>query len=270
MLGAALVVASALFVVLQLGARDAVAGAATRASAAIANPFDAATRPEIGRWLAALRGAPRVGIQIGHLDAERHPDELARLRWSTGGSADGITEVAVNEAVAEALADRLVAAGVDVDLLPATLPPNYRADALIALHADSSPDPARRGYKSAHFEPPRNRSEPALKATVDAAYLSATGLPDDHRNVSGNMLRYYAFNRRFRHAAARATPAVLVEMGYISNPGDRALLLEPDRVARALADGLTDYLRTTGRLSAEAAELALRDAAHGRNETSVP
>lgn len=195
-----------------------------------------------------LLGEVRVGVQVGHLNASAHPDEHARLRVSTGGTANGVDEVDVNLAVAEALRDILTAEGIEVDLLPASVPPRYRADALVSLHADSSPNPDRRGYKSSHFDPPRTPQERSLKTLLDQRYLSATGLPDDDANVSGNMLRYYAFDPTYHHAVSPVTPSVLVEMGYISNAQDLALLTDPSVPARAIAEGLVAYLQSTGRL----------------------
>lgn len=195
-----------------------------------------------------LLGDVRVGIQIGHLDAALHPEEHAWLRASTGAAVGDVTEVDINRAVAHALADILVQHGVQVDLLPATVPPRYRADALVALHADSNEDPDRRGYKSAHFEPARTPQERRLKAWIDASYLDATGLPDDHENVTGNMYRYYAFDPRYRYAVSPVTPSLLIEMGYISNRYDLATLAHPEVPARAIADGILAYLREVGRL----------------------
>jgi N-acetylmuramoyl-L-alanine amidase len=192
---------------------------------------------------ARVAGPPSVAIQIGHLHAEDHPDELAALRVSTGASVAGLHEVDVNRAVAEALSQRLTRAGVRVTMVPATVPPGLRADVLLSVHADASLEPERRGYKSAHALPARNRREPLLKAAVDAAYLHASGLPDDHDNVTGAMLDYYAFaDGRLRHAAHRGTAGLIVELGYLSHPQDRAWLADPDRVAAALADGLVRYL----------------------------
>ncbi|MFO7545495.1 MAG: N-acetylmuramoyl-L-alanine amidase [Trueperaceae bacterium] len=197
----------------------------------------------------SLRGPVRVGIQVGHLDAGLQPDELASLRVSTGAHVDGIDEVDINLAVAEALAARLARYGFTVDLLPATVPVRYRSDVLLSIHADASADADRRGYKSAHFLPARNAREPLLKVAVDRAVFAATGLPDDDRNVSGNMLHYYAFNHhRFQHAAAGSTPALLVELGYLSHPEDRRTLQSPDVYAAALEHGVLAYLRTVGRV----------------------
>ncbi len=190
-----------------------------------------------------IAGPPRIAIQVGHLHADEHPDELAALRVSTGATVGELREVDLNLAVAEALARRLAQVGVEVTLLPATVPPGLRADVLLAVHADASAEAGRRGYKSAHAVPTRNRREPLLKAAVDAAYLRASGLPDDHANVTGAMLDYYAFaDQRLRHAAHRGTAGLIVELGYLSHPADRAWLDDPERAAAALADGLLRYL----------------------------
>jgi hypothetical protein len=87
-----------------------------------------------------------------------------------------------------------------------------------------------------------------LKELVDRSYLGATELPDDHANVSGNMLRYYAFDPGYRHAVSPVTPSVLVEMGYISNRQDLITLRDPEVPARAIAGGILAYLREAGRL----------------------
>ena len=212
-----------------------------------------------GAWLergaldvrALLLGEVRVGIQIGHLDARDHPAEHARLRVSTGGEANGVTELQINRAVAEALAELLTSAGVAVDLLPASVPPRYRADAFVSLHADSSPNDTRRGFKTAHFEPARTPQERVLKRAVDASYGAGTSLPDDHENVSGNMLWYYAFDPRYRHAVSPVTPSLLIEMGYISNDHDLDVLSDPEVPAAAIAEGVLAYLEQVGRLPAE-------------------
>jgi N-acetylmuramoyl-L-alanine amidase len=120
---------------------------------------------------------------------------------------------------------------------------------MLSLHADSVHDPGRTGYKSSHFDPPRSPLEVRLKRTIDAAYLSATGLADDSRNTTENMRRYYAFNfRRYAHAAHPATPALLVELGYLSSPDDARLLRQPERLADALAAGTLTFLRDRNRL----------------------
>ncbi len=194
-------------------------------------------------------GPPRVGVQIGHDGAASHPDELGHLRGNTGGYAGGVDEVTVNRSVAVALQIRLEAQGVTVDLLRATPPAGYVADVMLSLHADSVDDPARQGYKSAHFRPPRSPLEPRLKSMIDHRYLSATGAADDDANTTGAMTEYYAFNfRSYHHTVHPATPALLVELGYLSNAADAALLGRPEALADALAEGVTDFLRARNRL----------------------
>lgn len=233
--------------VLPAGARQAGVGANPTA-------WTPSVRGALGTVRTWLQGPPTVGLQVGHWRAREHPEELAALRTSTGGHAAGVDEVTVNAAVADALARRLRAAGVRVEILPATLPPRYRADVLLSLHADAHHGAGRRGYKSAHFRPARNAREPTLKRSVDAAYLRASGLPSDTANVSGAMNRYYAFHfRRYQHAAHPATAALIVEMGYLTDPRDRAWLLQPEGPAAALAEGVLAHLRDRGRWRPEQA-----------------
>ncbi len=197
------------------------------------------------RW----RGPVRVGLQVGHLDATAQPEELASLRVSTGAHWDGVDEVDVNAAIVEELAGRLRDRGIVVDVLPATVPPRYRADLFLSIHVDANADEDRNGYKSAHFVPVRNPHELVLKLKVDRAVLAGTPLADDDGNVTGNMFRYYAFNnRRFRHAVHPRTPGLLVELGYLSNPADGRLLEDPSLVVSAIERGVVEYLREVGRL----------------------
>ena len=194
----------------------------------------------------ALRGAGapwRVGIQIGHLHAAELPPELARLRTSTGAYAGGVAEVEINVAVAQAAAAILEAAGIEVELLPATIPPRFDADAFVAIHADGNHHAATRGYK---VSPPW-RASPAARLLVAALhehYGRETGLPVDLNGVTYNMRGYYAFNSyRYRHAIAYTTPAAILELGYVSNAEDRGFLLEHTEVAaQGLAGGILAYL----------------------------
>ena len=190
-------------------------------------------------------GAPwRVGIQIGHLDSAELPPELSRLRTSTGAYAAGVAEVEINVAVARAAAALLEAEGVEVELLPATIPPGFDADAFVAVHADGNRSAAARGYK---VSPPW-RASPASRLLVAALhdhYGQATELPVDLNGVTYNMRGYYAFSSyRYRHAIADTTPAAILELGYVSNAEDRGFLLaHPEAAAQGLAAGVLAYLQ---------------------------
>jgi len=192
---------------------------------------------------------PRVGIQIGHYKSIEQPDELKNIRYSTGAQVGRIKEVDINLAVAKMLRDMLEARGILVDILPATVPQNYRADVFISIHADASKDKKRRGYKSAYFNPSRNIYDHLLKEKVDESYFYFMGLPDDDENVSGAMLEYYAFNkRRFKHSISPKTAGLIVEIGYISNPEDLQLIKDPVNPAYALKVGIIRYLKARGLL----------------------
>lgn len=189
-------------------------------------------------------GTPwRVGVQVGHLRSHELPEELARLRTSTGARYGGVTEAELNLAIVERIKPLLEAQGVVVDVLPATVPPAYDADAFIAVHADGSTNPRARGWKAA--TPWRaSRASQALLDTVAASYGPATGLPYDAGGITSNMRGYYAFSyRRHTHAIARTTPAIIVETGFMTSAADREILFgQPDRVARGIADGVMAYL----------------------------
>ena len=214
-------------------------------------PLPAAAQRAATLWhptrAVAVRGAGapwRVGIQIGHLRAAELPGELARLRKSTGAWADADAELHINVVVARAAAALLEAEGVEVTLLPATIPPGFDADAFISIHADGNNDSSARGYK---VSPPW-RASPAsrlLAAALHRHYGQATGLPADLNGVTYNMRGYYAFNGyRFRHAIADTTPAAILELGYVSNAEDLSYLRKNTAVAaRGMADGVLHYLQ---------------------------
>jgi N-acetylmuramoyl-L-alanine amidase len=188
-------------------------------------------------------GAPkRIGLQVGHWKSNELPDELARLRTSSGAFAAGRTEASVNLDIAQRVARLLEQRGFVVDIIPATVPVGYDADAFVAIHADGSRSAGTRGFKLA--TPWRtSRAAQHLADVLDAEYAGATGLPRDG-GITFNMRGYYAFNyRRHQHSIARTTPAVIVEMGFLTNAADRALMIgRPDRVATGIANGVTRYL----------------------------
>jgi hypothetical protein len=219
---------------------------------------EAAAGPELAETREpAIAGGPvarpvrplnRVGIQAGHWRSAELPDELARLRGSTGTAGGGVAEWQLNLDVAERVAEILRGEGLQADVLPATVPPGYAADAFIALHADGDASGRLSGFKLARASrSPIPEVDDALLAAITEEYQAATGLPID-THVSRNMTGYYAFShRRFEHSVSPATPAVILEMGFMTNRSDlRMLLSEPDRLAIGVARGILRFLEERG------------------------
>jgi hypothetical protein len=197
-------------------------------------------------WPASLSAQSyRVGLQVGHWRSNELPEELKSLRGNTGAAAGGVREVQVNLDVAQRAAGYLRSMGVAVDVLPATVPPNYRADAFIAIHADGSPSTRATGYKIAtHWR--EWEAGTALVDALRAEYGPASGLSWDGSRITSGMRGYYAFSSgRYTHAIANDTPGAILEMGYVTNPNDRRLMTQnADRLARGVANGVMRFLRS--------------------------
>jgi len=193
-------------------------------------------------------GPRRVAIQAGHWKSDEAPDELRRLIPQTGAAWEGVTEVEINLDIAQRVSVILNSKGVAVDVLPVTIPVGYVADAFVALHADSDGVGENSGFKMAHGAR-RGPYEDALLNDIKDSYGAATGLDYDATHVTRNMTGYFGFNwSRFQHAVAAHTPAVILEMGYVSSDDDRALMLDrADLVANSIADGIMRFLNDTPR-----------------------
>jgi N-acetylmuramoyl-L-alanine amidase len=193
-------------------------------------------------------GPRRVAIQAGHWKSDEAPDELRRLIPQTGAEWEGITEVEINLDIAQRVRVILNSKGIAVDILPTTIPVGYVADAFVALHADSDGVGENSGFKMAHGAR-RGPYEDALLNDIKSAYGAATGLAYDATHITSAMRGYYPFSwSRFQHTVAAHTPAVILEMGYVSNDDDRALMLDkPDVLATAISDGIMKFLGDTPR-----------------------
>lgn len=189
----------------------------------------------------------RVGLQVGHWQCANLPAEFASLRRSTGGSGGGYQEVDVNLKVARLVATILEQNGVYVDLLPATVPVKYQADAFVAIHCDANSSSGPRGFKAARSGRSAipNVDDALVKAIYDD-YIAATGFPRSSA-ITNNMLYYYSFNsnRSNSHTVASTTPAAIVELGYLTNPIDRAVIVNSTEiVADGLARGILSFLNS--------------------------
>lgn len=203
-------------------------------------------------------GPRRVGIQAGHWKTDEVPAELARIEGQTGAAWEGITEVEINLDIARRVAVILNRYGIAVDVLPTTIPPGYVADAFVALHGDSDGVGHWSGFKLAHGSR-RSPHDAALLASIKEHYGAASALPYDAEHVSRNMTGYFPFSwSRFQHALAAHTPAVILEMGYVSHDHDRALMLDnADVLAAGIAQGVITFLSNTPREQIFAQELVV-------------
>jgi len=201
--------------------------------------------PDLSNWKRP-DGPIRVGLQAGHLKIDEVPLELAKIKNNGGTSANGLDEWQVNLSIANKTKKLLEEKGVVVDILPATIPTGYFADAFVAIHADGSDDYKASGFKVA--SPRRDMSGKAnrLQQAISDTYGQITGLPKDP-NITGNMTGYYAFSwRRFDHSLHPMTPATILETGFLTNPRDAKLLTQNSSVpAEAIADAVLQFLGIT-------------------------
>lgn len=190
-------------------------------------------------------GPTKVALQIGHLNSDQFPDELERIRGNTGASAAGHTEVEVNLAIVEETKKILEGQGIIVEVIPATVPPKYYADAFIAVHADGNEDTSRSGYKTSPPWRDFSGKSGKLNEEIKKAYGEVTEMAWDE-NITRNMRGYYAFSFwRYEHAVHPMTPSVILETGYLTSPQDRRIIVsQPELSAEGLALGIINFLKS--------------------------
>jgi N-acetylmuramoyl-L-alanine amidase len=188
-------------------------------------------------------GPLRVGLQAGHWKNDELPDELRRLRERGGGTqGGGKMEWEVNLEIAKEVASLLETRGIVVDVLPATIPEQYWADVVVAIHADGSNDSRTNGFKVAAPWRDITGKSSQLADLIEQNYKQVTEMRIDP-NITRNMLGYYAFNwRRYRHAIHPMSTAVIIETGFLTNTADRDMLInKTSLVAEGISRGLFDF-----------------------------
>ena len=106
-----------------------------------------------------------------------------------------------------------------------------RADLFVSIHSDSFPKSTRRGYTVYIARSASSSSRRAANAI--ARSMSGTGLNSFGVQTAG-----------YHVLTGTRGPAVLIEMGYLSNSREAALLRSSsfqNRLAQAVADGISDY-----------------------------
>ncbi len=161
----------------------------------------------------------------------------------------GITEAEVNYSVAALLKQHLISEGLDVKLLQSANlcgeNPRYtevcrsanewRADLFVSLHCNSFAREAARGAETWCYAP-NSKGEVAAEDIQKAIIEDFPELVD----------RGVKYNKEFMVLKHTAMPAVLVEMGFISNSKDVKILMHKQSgLAKAIGKGIILYL--TGR-----------------------
>jgi N-acetylmuramoyl-L-alanine amidase len=186
-------------------------------------------------------GTVRIGLQVGHWKAHEAPRELSGLR-ENGTSWQGTPEWEVNLQIAEEAASLLQDLGYEVDILPAVVPPGYRAHLFIAIHADGSNDSRASGFRVA--SPRRDATGRAsdFVELLEESYRKETELRR-LSDVTRRMRSYYAFNfRRYEHALHPMTIGVIIETGFLTSPRDRRIIVDdPERAARGIVEAIKAY-----------------------------
>ena len=167
------------------------------------------------------------------------PRELLRTSWR------GKPEWEANLEIARRAGAMLEDMGYEVDILPAVVPPRYRAHIFIAIHADGSNDPSASGYRVAGPRRDATGRAPQLVALLRQSYGDATGLRR-LPTVTRRMRNYYAFNyRRYEHALHPMTIGVIIETGFLTSARDRQVIVNhPERAARGIVEAVAAFPET--------------------------
>jgi N-acetylmuramoyl-L-alanine amidase len=179
----------------------------------------------------------RIGIVTGH--SGPYPGTGAVDPGST--CTDGLTELQVNQSIAELVADGLEGAGYRVDRLDewdADLT-GYRAAALVSIHVDSCEwiNDQATGFKVAASVDSSipDRAQRLVTCLVDR-YARDTGLTFHQGSITRDMTEYHTFNEIHSQ-----TPAAIIETGFLNL--DRKFLTEhPDRAARGIVEGILCFV----------------------------
>ena len=176
---------------------------------------------------ADLAAGRRVGLVAGHSGYD-----------SGAVCPDGLTEVEVNQDIAERTAARLRRMGAQVDLLQEFDPrlAGYRADVFVSIHADTC-EGNYSGFKVARVEHSAlPEAEDRLVDCLWQQYEAATGLARHPDTITFDMREYHAFGE-----IDPQTPGAIIEVGFLG--GDRWLLTkQPERMAKGVADGILCFL----------------------------
>lgn len=152
-----------------------------------------------------------------------------------------IEEEDITLAVATVLAELLEAAGhavlstrtSDVYISPSarlTLIRKWQPEAFISIHCNAVDNPAAHGIETIY----RDDYDRNLAMCVQAELVAATGM--HNRGIKCDGTREY--NRNLAVLKNLETPAILTEIGFISNTEDLSVIRDTRLIAQAIFDGI--------------------------------
>ncbi|MBE9524211.1 MAG: N-acetylmuramoyl-L-alanine amidase [Chloroflexi bacterium] len=180
----------------------------------------------------ALMQQQRIGIVVGHWGDNNDPGAVC--------ANSDLTELRVNQEIANFVQKMLIAEGFTVDLLKEfdERLEGYQATAMISLHADSCTyvNDFATGFKIAGTSlSSRTERTARLASCIRNRYAAATDLPE-HRSITADMTEYHAFSE-----IDPSTPAVILETGFLNL--DQVLLTQHgDIVASGIVAGILCYV----------------------------
>ena len=116
---------------------------------------------------------------------------------------------------------------------------DWGADIFVSLHCNSAINPSAKGYEvwTSPGDTMGDKLATCIYRQIAAEFPDRAGRADYSDGDPDKELRFYVL-------VYTDAPACLVEMAFISNNGEAALLADSswqDRYARAIARGVTDY-----------------------------
>ena len=192
-----------------------------------------ASTPSDNNPTPTARPNPRIGIVAGH--SGNDPGAVC------SEALGGIREVDVNLDIANRVRDYLRTNGYDVELLSEFDPrlTNYRAQALVSIHADSCDfiNDEATGFKVAsaasNYYPEQSAR---LTNCLRARYEDITGMEFHAGSVTEDMTDYHAFREIHNQ-----TPAAIIEVGFL-NRDHQTLTEKPDLLAKGITAGIYCFL----------------------------
>jgi N-acetylmuramoyl-L-alanine amidase len=180
-----------------------------------------------------------IGIVAGH---SGQPQDASFEQDPGAVCDDGLTELQINEGVAQEVVKALRRDNYTVDLLTEFDPKleGYQADVLVSIHTNDCRDygPEATGYNAASAssrQTTHGQDERLLDCLV-TQYGATTGLPR-HTGITYDMTDYHSFRE-----VAVDTPTAIIELGFMRNNRD-FLLSNQTLIAQGVANGIRCFLR---------------------------